>query len=108
MVTLQSRLEWYRKKSNYLGDKIDIEVVNYKKFDNTTNTYLDSSTVIATITVYLSTRGNRAIEKSEKWIIPDSTIDNYLTNPAYYISYTVSGSIRNVIIFGRRWSRFMR
>lgn len=108
MVTLRSRLEWYRKKSNYLGDKVDIEVINYKKYNSSSGTFEDSSTIIATITIYLATRGNKVLEQNEKWVIPDSSFDKYLDSPAYYVSYSVSRTLRNVVIFGRRWFRFRR
>jgi len=100
MTTVQERLDWWRKKDYYLGDEVSVNVVNRITIDENGNA-TESSTAIVDITIYTKS-GNNAIERPERWVVPDADYTNYLTKPAYIRKYTLSKVIREVVIRGKR------
>lgn len=103
MTTVQERLNWWRQKSYYLGDSVSVNVVNYKVIDSDGNLTV-STTAIVDITIYTKS-GRNAVERMERWIVPDADAQTYLDKPAYYRRYTVSNTVRNVVFihYRRRW-----
>lgn len=106
MTTVQERLNWWRRKSYYLGDDVDVSIVNRKIVDKNGNIVNESTTAIVDLTIYTRSGKNNAIERPERWIVPDATENDYLTKPAYYRKYAISGVIREVFIRGRRRRRW--
>lgn len=109
MTTIQERLNWWRKKSYYLGDNVDADKINYITLDSNGNVVKESTTVVATVTIYTKS-GRHALSRIETWIVPDvqnSNDSSYLTLPAYYKTYTISHTARMVLPI-RRWRRWWR
>ena len=100
MTTVKQRLEWWRKRSFYLGDEVTATQINRITYDKYGNP-IKSSTIVVDITIYTKSRNN-AVERVEKWIVPDATPDDYLEKPAYMRRYSISSTMRYVIMRRRR------
>ena len=93
MVTVKDRLNAIRSNTRYLGDEVDATIIN--------------NGILVTITFYVKAYNVSCSERMEKWVVPNANIDNYLTQTAYKISYTVVPKAYSVQVFGRfrRWFR---
>lgn len=104
MVTVESRLRWWRTRSYYLGEEVTPKEITYVTYDDTGNPVIGKS-VIVDITIYTKS-GSRAVERMERWIVPNATYNDYATKPAYKRTYTLSATVRPVIVLRRkRWWR---
>jgi len=91
MTTVNERLKWWRTKEIYLGDNVNVSVVNRITYDSNGNP-VKSTTCVVDITIY-TRAGHNAIERSERWIVPDAMSTDYLDKQAYLRRYTVSNRI---------------
>ena len=95
-TTVQKRINYWQGRSDYLGHQIDASLINYKN---------NGTSVEVTLTIYTQS-GNTAIERMEKWIIPNADITSYLTKDAYKRSFTLSSKASYTLMFHhRRWFR---
>jgi len=100
VVTVRDRLKWWREKSYYLGEEVSAKEINYIKYDSNGNSIIKTS-VVVDLTIYTRS-GEKSIERPERWVIPDSTLDNFLDKTAYKRSYVLQNKVVSIIgWFGR-------
>lgn len=92
MVTVQNRIDYWKGRSDYLGYSIDASKI--------------TDAIVVDLTIYTKS-GASAIERAEKWVVPNASIDTYLTATAYRRGFLLSNKMMTTVIFGRsrRWFR---
>ena len=100
MVTITERLNWWRKRSYYIGEEVNPREISYVTFDSNGN-QIDGKSVVVDITIYTKS-GNRAVERLETWVVNNASLADYQNKEAYRKAFTLSPVVHKVVFIRRR------